>query len=117
MHVMFLQKYKDRQFFFVDTTFWQKRISLQRIVWVTINCCSMSKMLPTWLNVPCRRRNWNFACPSHTSNFGLRCTQLGRTACPKLCLQMITIHERLSSLHPPTCKQISSLIQSLVFSP
>lgn len=74
----------------------------------------MSKMLPTWLNVSCRCRNWNIACPGCTSNFGLRCTRLGRTGCPKLCLHK---HDMiwLSSLHPPTCKQISFLIVNIYF--
>jgi len=63
-------------------------MSLQRTVRVTVNCCFMSKILPTWLNVSCRCRNWNIACPSCTSNFGLRCARLGRTGCPKLCLHM-----------------------------
>jgi hypothetical protein len=78
----------------VDTPFREQGISLWRIVWVTINCCFMSKMLPTWLNVSCRCRNWNIACPSCTSNFGLRCTRLGRTGCPEFCLQItMTRHD------------------------
>lgn len=47
-----------------------------------------TQMLPTWLNVSCRCRNWNISCPNRTSNFSLCCIRLHGTGCPKLCLDM-----------------------------